>query len=582
MQYNSTNLIVKAKSVPKNTLIRASITSNSDLSLVSPSSDLYLTYSSLEVLSSPTFFWFSDKFDLSSLTQTSSFIKIPKSLLSAGASYSISLNITDGSKNGVATTSVNVNSPPTRGIFEASPQSGVALSTLFELKCGNGWTDSQLPLTYQFFYYDDISSSWTALTERTETRSTRIKLPSSSSSQLRLKVAVYDSKLAFTESEISVAVTQPTTTQAVNSIESTAKETPTLASVSAVIKVVSSIAGATAEQKAEIAKLTSNMILSYLDNQAKAQSVASENTNSASSKLSMISSGTSSLEYIVDDIISKMIANLAQTAANAASSDEVKLATELLTKAKEAADKFYRFIVAKGVSKRSFSNSDITNIQATYDSLSSALVKDTVADLPANYIVANQTTTYSRKVNIATLNNLQDVINGNKFKMAAKFSDLVSNYKTHILKVKSSSGGVTNSVSDALDISLAEKSAVTVSSSSSIAELTFSTSKDVTRARSVSAYDVYCQVYNSATNNYQLSTSCSVISKTSNSVTVSVSSTGKYLLTAQPKAIPTPVVSPKSSPAPVIPKVSARVNNVAMISFSVSLLVSIMMCLLML
>src|ERR1041385_22566 len=56
----------------------------------------------------------------------------------------------------VATSGANfvVDNPPSGGTFSATPDSGLALTTSFTLKC-SGWTDPDLPLTYRFSYRID-------------------------------------------------------------------------------------------------------------------------------------------------------------------------------------------------------------------------------------------------------------------------------------------------------------------------------------------------------------------------------------------------------------------------------------------
>jgi hypothetical protein len=125
--------------------------------------------------------WFSKDVDLhtissTSLSQTISsnlnanlviyFALLPNSLAS-GKSYSFGLKCQlQGIVQTTSFITITVNAPPSLGNFEVVPSSGRAYVELFHLLC-NSWTDSDLPLYYQFSFL-----STTGLTLITKTLTT--------------------------------------------------------------------------------------------------------------------------------------------------------------------------------------------------------------------------------------------------------------------------------------------------------------------------------------------------------------------------------------------------------------------------
>jgi hypothetical protein len=73
----------------------------------------------------------------------------------------ISVQVTQNGQNGSATFIIPLNPPPSGGSLTATPMNGVALTTNF-LFSAPGWTDTDIPLKYQFFY--SIKGVTTALT----------------------------------------------------------------------------------------------------------------------------------------------------------------------------------------------------------------------------------------------------------------------------------------------------------------------------------------------------------------------------------------------------------------------------------
>jgi hypothetical protein len=125
--------------------------------------------------------WFSNDVDLKAISSTSLFQTISSNLnsnlgnyfallpnsLTPGKSYSFGLKCQlCGNIQTASFITIAVNAPPSLGHFEVTPSSGTAFVDLFHLRC-NSWTDSDLPLYYQFSFL-----SYTGLTLITKTLTT--------------------------------------------------------------------------------------------------------------------------------------------------------------------------------------------------------------------------------------------------------------------------------------------------------------------------------------------------------------------------------------------------------------------------
>jgi hypothetical protein len=125
--------------------------------------------------------WFSNDVDLrvissTSLSQTISsnlnanigiYLALKPNSLAAGRFYSFGMKCQlNGNIQTTSFITIAVNSPPSLGSFEIAPSSGTAYVDLFHLIC-NSWTDSDLPLYYQFSFL-----STTGLTLITKTLTT--------------------------------------------------------------------------------------------------------------------------------------------------------------------------------------------------------------------------------------------------------------------------------------------------------------------------------------------------------------------------------------------------------------------------
>jgi uncharacterized membrane protein len=155
---------------------------NNNNNKINPSQSLQLT----AIINIPTpgmngnITWFSNDVDLRAISITSLsqaissnlnailviyFALLPNSL-TAGKSYSFGLKCQlNGNIQTTSFITLTVNAPPSLGNFEVTPSSGTAYVDLFHLIC-NSWTDSDLPLFYQFSF---LSNSGLTLITKTLT-----------------------------------------------------------------------------------------------------------------------------------------------------------------------------------------------------------------------------------------------------------------------------------------------------------------------------------------------------------------------------------------------------------------------------
>ena len=153
---SSESLTVTILDVEKSLLIRPTIVpspADIDFTAVDPSKDLLLPSKMLDPVKAPQYEWTSQTLDMTGIEQTKqSYLRVPASLLSPGQTYTVTLNVVDGERSGSAELTFTVNSPPTKGILVVAPESGNAFTTEFSISCGNGWSDVQTPMTFQFFF----------------------------------------------------------------------------------------------------------------------------------------------------------------------------------------------------------------------------------------------------------------------------------------------------------------------------------------------------------------------------------------------------------------------------------------------
>eukprot|EP01040_Poterioochromonas_malhamensis_P027214 gene27214-biopygen4381 len=102
--------------------------------------------------------------DISSSTSPQSFsmyLALPVNTLTSGMLYTFALqtklqNQASGAVSTSSSITITVNAPPLPGLFLVQPSSGMAYVDSFTLSCSL-WTDSNLPLSYQFSYLIESS-----------------------------------------------------------------------------------------------------------------------------------------------------------------------------------------------------------------------------------------------------------------------------------------------------------------------------------------------------------------------------------------------------------------------------------------
>lgn len=83
---------------------------------------------------------------------TSGKLKIMGGALSAGSTYKLTLSVTDQYGSVASSALVIVNSPPTGGVVDVLPLTGLAFATKFLMKASS-WADEDLPLLYKFSFW---------------------------------------------------------------------------------------------------------------------------------------------------------------------------------------------------------------------------------------------------------------------------------------------------------------------------------------------------------------------------------------------------------------------------------------------
>jgi hypothetical protein len=150
------------------TIVLSSNTKNSINNKINPSQSLQLTAN----INIPTagmngnISWFSNDVDLRAISSTSLgqaissnlnaniavYLSLIPNSLAAGKSYSFGLKCQlNGNIQTTSFIAIAVNAAPSLGNFEIIPSSGTAYVDLFHLLC-DSWTDSDLPLSYQFSF----------------------------------------------------------------------------------------------------------------------------------------------------------------------------------------------------------------------------------------------------------------------------------------------------------------------------------------------------------------------------------------------------------------------------------------------
>ncbi|KAG2375130.1 hypothetical protein C9374_010134 [Naegleria lovaniensis] len=388
-----------------------------DITAVDPSKDLVLLSRFIDRVSRPTYLWESDDLSLDDIECTLSYLKLPKTLLTG--TFTIRLTVTDGTtRTGSTSLTFTLNQPPSKGVFEISPNSGVALKTLFNIGCSNGFSDPHLPLTYQFFYYDQWIGDWKQLNDRSERKSITSPLPvgSGSGNTLRIKAVVYDSKLASTSVETSVVVTAPSAEEARSILlNTTTQGTISQSTATAALDLLKTIQTNDSNIIRQTKDVGSQYINAYFENVEEQVAISGETSDSASAKIDIINTASGSSAYLHDSTSSTLISKLLNTTSLISSSGTINTESSTLDIAKQAADSLFTRVNQAGMTTRkanAFSKTDIDNLKQIYHSLLISYTKNLAPDMPATRLAAQGILGYNRKLNAATLNGLAEIVDG--------------------------------------------------------------------------------------------------------------------------------------------------------------------------
>ncbi|XP_065069836.1 uncharacterized protein LOC135694887 isoform X2 [Rhopilema esculentum] len=105
---------------------------------------------------------------------------------------------------------VNVNEPPKNGSCTMSPNEGFAINTLFLVNC-TGWTDPDVPLTYEVAHQTDYLSTVLCKHEDSSCE-TFLPMEGQTNKVLQIRIRIIDSFEAFTEINHAILVKKPTLT----------------------------------------------------------------------------------------------------------------------------------------------------------------------------------------------------------------------------------------------------------------------------------------------------------------------------------------------------------------------------------
>ncbi|EFC50530.1 predicted protein [Naegleria gruberi] len=538
---------------PKSTIIRVLVSPprSADLTAVDPSTELVLQATTMDTLSSDRVFtWSSPDIDLTSITTSNKYIVIPKSSLVPGTSNTVKVKIVDGTRSGEAEISFSVNSPPTQGILEVTPSTGIALSDEFQIKCGNGWYDVQLPLSFKFMYKEENQTNWKTLSEQSEKRSLATSLPFG---VLQIKAIVYDSLGASTEAITTVTTILPDA-GAVLSILTSQQGTVTVSTLASALSVVGSVTGLTTDQKAAMQEASKTFVNKYFEQQSQKDSLLEESSSSASSKLSVISSISNFVKNLPDETVSMVIQKFSKTMGSASTSSSISMGSDDISSSTKSANSL-REHVTQNMAKRfisSFTKNDLKTIDDVYASLVSIQVKSSVADMPATRGEGVDSNTYARLVSIPTLNGLSELVKDqgvSSFKLSSTFGD---NSKIKSLdsvkvsaKIRLLDTSSLKAATKVFELGISDSgNNIIVQNSQSIATLTIE--RVPNGRRSVMASVRKC--FSLQNNDYVQDSTCSISSETNSNIVISVQSTGSYVVVEQPAPTsssvqPTPSVS---------------------------------------
>nr|CAG4717792.1 unnamed protein product [Naegleria fowleri] len=580
---SSASVKVRVLDETSSTVLKATIVPQEgvDLSVVDSSKTLILGLKMLDrqILSDKKVIsWTSSDLDFAtaSISTDKNILQIPGSLLSPGASYTVKVTVTDTvvvagetiTKSGSSEVTFTVNAPPTVGLLDVSPSTGVALVDDFKISCGNGWADPQLPLTYEFRTRLDSETTWNVISQRSATSAISTKLGKVGT--MHIKVVVYDALGAASELETTVTVTKPSTEATLSAISSFAdqyiSDVVKLSDSSAVLEMIGSVDMNTITdpaQKAMVTAAAENTITNFLSATAKEEAITSQNEQTTTATISLISSATKAIDKISDNTVSLVGRTLYTSTKGVADSSSINMNTDQVENSKKSADSVYNRVSSNVASRmtHAFTKTDLDNTKGVYDNLALIQVKSNVADMPATTVVgADSSVSYLRKVSLSTLNALSSSVSGqNSFTLA---SDIASSNALSLLdevnvKVKVYPSSVTQAATKAIDFSITSttNTNVDVSSNTYVASLVLERLSS-SRAAYVSSMLV-CKKWDGS--KFVTDSTCALSSSSTN-ISLSVKSTGVYL------------VATETTPQPTL---SRKVSGAS--SWSVSCLVVVMM-----
>ena len=527
-----TYLTITVVDVQKSKIIRVGIDTPKgvDLSAVDPTQNLILAATIFDSVKYPEYTWTSDTLTITE--EKKSYLSISPSMISPGQTYVVAVSVADETRSGSVSLSFTTNSPPTIGLLSIEPSSGKALTTSFALSCGNGWSDEQTPLSFQFQFFD--GTNWAPLNQKSEAKSLITSLPAGTlpDNMLRVKVVSWDNLGAFSEHEQQVQVAAIGKSEALSLItNSDASALSSQSFVSSAISVISQINATSEEEKQEIRQATSAILKTYLESVALQDSVQ-ETSSSVSVKLSVMVAATSNIEFINEEVSSQLISQVLHTTNNVAEFS-MTLDLTILGYIEETLNNLEQKLKATKVTRSILSvEDDLRNLRQSYENLMK--IKDNLAtpDMPANTISSLGSFAYSRKMKRSSLDKLEDTIDGCRFNLSSTLSDHVST-DTVFLKFKLTDLStakqnlpllnITSILTRTLEFSIMNDSTNSLSlTMNNLATLTFGQ----VRRRLTSHTEVVCAKYDATKQAFIPDASCYV----GNSNQITISSVGTYVL----------------------------------------------------
>ncbi|EFC43684.1 predicted protein, partial [Naegleria gruberi] len=512
---------------PKSKIIRASIVppTGCDTSVVDPSSDFILQASNQDSLSSARIYaWSSSDLDLSSVTTNLKYIQIPKTLLVPGAVNKVSLNIVDGDRSGSADITFTVNAPPTVGILEVNPTTGVALKDEFQIKCGNGWYDPQVPLSYEFLYKLTTDSTWSILSSKSEKKSIATSLPAGT---LDIKVVVYDANGASSETTTQIVTTVPSPQEALAALTVSQQGSVTVSSISSALSVVGSVSAATPEEKEALKAAGTAFVDKYFKQADEQGSVVAETSDSVASKVSVLSSIGGCVNNLADSTVSFSVSKFSETTSTASTSSSIKMNDQDIANSQNSANAFSSHI--SGTMRRTFTLDDMSRIEQIFSDLVNVQIKNLVADMPAVKTTTSNMNVYARLVSITTLEGLNENVDSTtSFNLTKDFTSMPEFDQVESVKLyyKTQSTTMKSAVSKSVEFSIFNNDQqMSFNNNYTIASISIG---KLPSARNLHGLVAKCFELQNGT--YIQSTQCTILSESDKSITIQTRTTGSFIV----------------------------------------------------